>query len=271
MPHAGRLCVTREDEAWLVKGLQADDGSRPRIRRRRPSRLRAVCLRRRAHGHANHFNLNQRPRSSTSGHLNLANIVDHLNATVPAFADATRVLLTGCSAGGVGTYGNVDWLASARARGSKALRRRPSSVNASDSRVGAASDWPHWSKNESRPGPHRRAVAAVAGLCTRFARRRLPAPSSVRQRGRALPVPDRRCSSSRTSSTRTSLHQHAAAASEDGARGRVRRLFWQSGGRRSARWRSSRRWSFGASCLDHCVVSSTSERCPRRSPTRAAS
>ena len=95
-----------------------------------------------------------------SGHLNLANIVDHLNATVPAFADATRVLLTGCSAGGVGTYGNVDWLASvlphARVQGAP-IAGLFFSVNASDSPEWAPpSDWPHWSKNESA-GPGRTA------------------------------------------------------------------------------------------------------------------
>ena len=95
-----------------------------------------------------------------SGHLNLASIVDHLNATVPAFADATRVLLTGCSAGGVGTYGNVDWLASvlphARVQGAP-IAGLFFSVNASDSPEWAPpSDWPHWSKNESA-GPGRTA------------------------------------------------------------------------------------------------------------------
>ena len=51
------------------------------------------------------------PEKFPSAPLNLTNIVDHLNATVPAFADATRAALQR-SAGGIGTYGNVDWLAS---------------------------------------------------------------------------------------------------------------------------------------------------------------
>jgi len=46
-----------------------------------------------------------------SGHLNLITIVNHLKQTVPAFSRATDVLLTGDSAGGMGTFYNVDWLA----------------------------------------------------------------------------------------------------------------------------------------------------------------
>jgi len=44
------------------------------------------------------------------GHANFAAIVDHLIAT-SGLGDATHVLLTGGSAGSIGAYFNVDWLA----------------------------------------------------------------------------------------------------------------------------------------------------------------
>ena len=50
-----------------------------------------------------------------SGHLNFRAIVHHLSTSNAAFrrtvvsGRGARVLLTGASAGGVGTFGNVDW------------------------------------------------------------------------------------------------------------------------------------------------------------------
>ena len=41
----------------------------------------------------------------------VANIVDHLAQTVPAWSGAQRVLFTGCSAGAFGVYANAEWLA----------------------------------------------------------------------------------------------------------------------------------------------------------------
>ena len=126
-------------------------------------------------------------------------------------------------------------------------------------------------ERELRPGPHRRAVGAVAGpRCTRVcAAASLPAPSSVRQRGRALPVPQIADVHPREPVRLVpALHQHAAAAEEDGARGRVRRLFWQSDAVAVGQVALRRATVFGASCLDRCA-SPSSERPPRRSPTRA--
>lgn len=47
-----------------------------------------------------------------SGHLNLVQIVDHVNQTIPAFKQKTAIMLSGSSAGGAGTFGNIDWLRS---------------------------------------------------------------------------------------------------------------------------------------------------------------
>jgi len=46
-----------------------------------------------------------------SGHLNFEHIVEHIVDTIPAAKDAKRVLLTGNSAGGIGTITNCDFLA----------------------------------------------------------------------------------------------------------------------------------------------------------------
>lgn len=43
-----------------------------------------------------------------SGHNILQDVLDQLNTTI---TDATDVLLTGCSAGGIGTFHNADWFA----------------------------------------------------------------------------------------------------------------------------------------------------------------
>jgi len=46
-----------------------------------------------------------------SGHVNFELIVQHIVDTIPAAKDATKVLLTGNSAGGIGTFHNCDFLA----------------------------------------------------------------------------------------------------------------------------------------------------------------
>eukprot|EP00038_Savillea_parva_P030536 m.78377 g.78377 ORF g.78377 m.78377 type:complete len:475 (+) comp9215_c0_seq2:46-1470(+) len=46
-----------------------------------------------------------------SGHENLVKIISHLEHSYAPFKDATDVMLTGDSAGGMGTFYNVDWLA----------------------------------------------------------------------------------------------------------------------------------------------------------------
>jgi len=47
-----------------------------------------------------------------SGHLNLVAIVDDVRSKFPVFEKAEHILLTGNSAGGVGTIFNADWMAS---------------------------------------------------------------------------------------------------------------------------------------------------------------
>jgi len=46
-----------------------------------------------------------------TGHTNFDTIVSHLNSTVRDFATADRILLTGGSAGGIGTFRSCDYLA----------------------------------------------------------------------------------------------------------------------------------------------------------------
>jgi len=46
-----------------------------------------------------------------SGHTNFELIIEHIVETIPAAKDAKRVLLTGNSAGGIGTIANCDFLA----------------------------------------------------------------------------------------------------------------------------------------------------------------
>jgi hypothetical protein len=90
-----------------------------------------------------------------NGHSSFALIIAMLQAS-HGLGSATHVLLTGNSAGGVGTFANVDWLANvlpgAVVKGApNAGWFFPGSL-ASDQphhRQNPPSDWAHWSRNES--------------------------------------------------------------------------------------------------------------------------
>lgn len=86
-----------------------------------------------------------------AGHLNFRAIVQHLNRTTSLASSSfgARVLLTGASAGGLGTIGNVDWLRSALpgAHVSGAPIAGwffPGFAPGATQPWAPPSDWPHW-------------------------------------------------------------------------------------------------------------------------------
>eukprot|EP00054_Salpingoeca_dolichothecata_P009553 m.53829 g.53829 ORF g.53829 m.53829 type:complete len:395 (+) comp18444_c0_seq1:105-1289(+) len=97
-----------------------------------------------------------------SGHLNFVAFIDHLlNTTTIANADV--ILLTGGSAGGFGTFFNVDYLASrfpnAKVKGSPVAGWFfPGDTDNDQPSWAPPSDWPHWEQGQTDGPMHNSSV-----------------------------------------------------------------------------------------------------------------
>ena len=92
---------------------------------------------------------------SFAGHTYLASVIDELK-TKYGMVDATDVLLTGCSAGGIGTFANTDWLADQFDSSKTKVRGNPMAGY-----FGLPiSTYAYWSQNKTDPDPTHSATSS---------------------------------------------------------------------------------------------------------------